>query len=65
MNPKEKDSGEGSISATECLDALKVMGERKSHGMDGFTVEFYKFFWKDPSIKPEHEIANLVSTKDG
>jgi len=49
LNPKEKDSGEGSISATECLDALKVMGERKSHGMDGFTVEFYKFFWKDLS----------------
>ena len=46
---EEKDSCEGNISAKECLDALKVMGDGKSPGMDGFTVEFYKFFWNDLS----------------
>ena len=46
---EEKDSCEGNISAKECLDALKVMGDRKSPGMDGFTVEFYNFFWNDLS----------------
>ena len=43
---EEKDSCEGNISAKECLDALKSMGDGKSPGMDGFTVEFYKLFWK-------------------
>ena len=47
LTPEEKDSCEGNISAKECLDALKSMGDGKSPGMDGFTVEFYKFFWKD------------------
>ena len=46
---EEKDSCEGNISAKECLDALKVMGDGKSPGMDGFTVEFYKLFWNDLS----------------
>ena len=49
MTPEEKDSCEGNISAKECLDALKGMGHGKSPGMDGFTVEFYNFFWKDLS----------------
>lgn len=47
MSPKEDDSCKGFISAKECLDALKVMGDGKSPRVDGFTAEFYKFFWKD------------------
>ena len=34
---------------THCLHALKAMGDGKSTGMDGFTVEFYKLFWNDVS----------------
>ena len=49
LSPEEKDSCEGNISAKECLDALKAMGDGKSPGMDDFTVEFYKFIWKDLS----------------
>ena len=49
LTPEVKDSCEGNISAKECLDALKAMGDGKSPGMDGFTVEFYQFFWKDLS----------------
>ena len=47
LTPQERDSCEGDISANECLSALQVMGDGKSPGMDGFTVEFYKFFWKE------------------
>ena len=43
------DSCEGNISVKECLDALKAIGDGKSPGMDGFTVEFYEFFWNDLS----------------
>ena len=46
LTPEEKDSSEGNISAKECLDTLKAMGDGKSPGMDGFTMEFYKLFWK-------------------
>ena len=35
------------ISETEVLNVLKAMKSNKSPGSDGFTAEFYKFFWKD------------------
>ena len=49
LTPKEKESCESNSCAKKCLDALKVMGDGKSPGMDGFTVEFYNFFWIDLS----------------
>ena len=38
---------EGLISYTEAAMALKVMKNNKSPGPDGYTVEFFKYFWKD------------------
>ena len=38
----EKLEGEIKLS-----DALKNMKNEKSPGLDGFTVEFFKFFWTD------------------
>jgi hypothetical protein len=38
---------EGELTPQETLSALKLMKNGKSPGMDGFTTEFYKFFWKD------------------
>ena len=38
---------EGNISYKEALDALKNMKNDKSPGPDGFTNNFYKFFWND------------------
>ena len=38
---------EGEVTAEECLNALKQMKNNKSPGNDGFTVEFFKFFWND------------------
>ena len=35
------------ISETEVLNVLKDMKNNKSPRSDGFTAEFYKFFWKD------------------
>ena len=40
----ETDSCEGKITLQECLLVLKNMKNFKSPGLDGFTVEFYKFF---------------------
>ena len=34
------------ISETEVLNVLKAMKNNKSPGSDGFTAEFYKFFWE-------------------
>ena len=36
---------EGKLSEKECRLALSEMHHRKSPGSDGFTSEFYKFFW--------------------
>ena len=39
--------GEGILQKGEILKALKNMKNGKSPGIDGFTAEFYKFFWND------------------
>ena len=38
---------EGEITYQELSSALKNMKNSKSPGSDGFTAEFFKFFWKD------------------
>ena len=41
---------EGRISKEEALLALKNMKNNKTPGSDGFTAEFYKFFWCDIAV---------------
>ena len=41
---------EGSITKEEALLALKKMKNNKSPGSDGFSSEFYKFFWRDLGV---------------
>lgn len=38
---------EGIITYTEITQCLKQMKNNKSPGLDGFTIEFFKFFWSD------------------
>ena len=35
------------IAKEECLTALKEFKNNKTPGTDGFSAEFYKFFWSD------------------
>ena len=35
------------ITLIECSKALQMLPNNKSPGSDGFTTNFYKFFWKD------------------
>ena len=37
---------EGPLSIDEVFSVLKTMKNNKSPGQDGFTVEFYRFFWQ-------------------
>ena len=41
---------EGLVSDNECLNALKEFKNAKSPGSDGFSAEFYRFFW--PELGP-------------
>ena len=41
---------EGEITNQELSSALKNMNNSKNPGSDGFTAEFFKFFWKDLGI---------------
>ena len=36
---------EGEVKLEECYNALKIMAANKSPGSDGFTTEFYQYFW--------------------
>ena len=47
LTAAEGEALEGPLTRHECLQALKIMKNNKSPGMDGYTVEFYKFFWND------------------
>ena len=47
LSDEKSASLEGEISYTEIANALKNMKNNKSPGLDGFTVEFFKFFWVD------------------
>jgi hypothetical protein len=42
-----KDLCEGNLTFKECAESLKFMINGKHPGSDGYTVDFYKFFWKD------------------
>ena len=46
LTVQEKTSLEGEITLDEASVALKNMKNNKSPGSDGFTVEFFKFFWR-------------------
>ena len=47
LSDKESQDLEGEILYSELAFALKNMKNNKSPGLDGFTVEFFKFFWVD------------------
>ena len=46
LSDAQKDQLEGLLTYEECLKTLKNMNNDKSPGNSGFTVEFYKVFWK-------------------
>lgn len=47
LTQEQSDLCEGNLTFDECALALKHMTNGKSPGSDGFTVDFYKFFWRD------------------
>ena len=47
LTEEQKATLEGNIRKEEAATALLHMKNNKSPGSDGFTAEFYKFFWKD------------------
>ena len=47
LDGNEKIQCEGMISEEECLTALKEFQNNKTPGTDGFSAEFFKFFWND------------------
>ena len=44
LTEEESNEMEGNITLNECSNILKSMGNGKSPGLDGYTVEFYRFF---------------------
>ena len=47
LSESKKQALEGKITKNEATTALKNMKNNKSPGSDGYTAEFYKFFWID------------------
>ena len=50
LSDQERQSLEGLITLPEALSALKKMDSNKSPGSDGFSSEFYTFFWSDLGV---------------
>ena len=49
LTNEERDICEGVITTKECDCAIKKMQKNKAPGLDGLTIEFYKYFW--PYVK--------------
>ena len=47
LSNDQKNTMEGDLKENEVLFALKNMKNNKSPGSDGYTSEFFKFFWQD------------------
>ena len=47
LGESDKNKLEGPITYSELLYCLKETSNNTSPGFDGFTYEFFKFFWKD------------------
>ncbi len=47
LSDEERTLCDGLITMEECERSIKNMKNGKSPGSDGFTAEFYKFFWTD------------------
>ena len=59
----EKQICEDDLKMDEVANALKQLPNDKSPGSDGFTTNFYKFFW--PDIKDFLHESFLYSFKNG
>ena len=68
MSENEAEFLEGDIKYSELAEALKNM--KKTPGNDGFTAEFFKFFWIDlkmfvlNSLNMAIELAHYQSLKN-
>ena len=47
IGDSERESLEGKIHYEELVRAVKSMKNNKTPGLDGYPIEFFKFFWKD------------------
>ena len=45
LNDEQSKNCEGLLTENECWNVLKCFQKHKSPGNDGFTAEFYSFFW--------------------
>ena len=50
LSDQDANISEGEIKYPELAEALKTMKNSKTPGNDGFTAEFFKFFWIDLKI---------------
>jgi exonuclease III len=66
---EEANSLEGELTYKETAEILRKMNNNTSPGSDGFTTEFFKFFWKDlgyfvtRSLNYAYEKGELSSTQ--
>ena len=72
LSHEEQEQMDGKITIDEAGLALKNMDNGKSPGTDGFTSEFFKFFWKDlglfvvRSLNEAYEDGELsITQKEG
>ena len=42
---------EGQLTCSEYFKVLSTFSNNKTPGNDGLTVEFYKFFWSEKSVR--------------
>ena len=56
LNSQLRDTLEGPLNINEAFEVVKNMKNNKSPGLDGFTAEFFKFFW-------DFKFCNLIQSE--
>jgi len=45
LKQEKADTNEGLLTLVDCTNSLKQFKNNETPGFDGFTIEFYQFFW--------------------
>ena len=62
ISDEDKTLCDAELTLADCLNYLKQLKNEKSPRIDGFTVEFFKFFWKDLGVYLFRSIKHAIQT---
>ena len=64
LNGEDREGLTKELTDKEVLDTIKTFATNKSPGMDGFSIEFYKYFWDEIKIPLMDSYRESLDTEE-